>query len=349
MPGNKRQIEDVLASLNFTTDYPIIISNDDYYGGLGGRYAITTRSRNSGAMVLRHELGHNFSDVGEEYDGGQVYSGANFSSSNNLKWSHWIDGEIKTYNAINIKNEYVWQNLSDESFSSVFTIPNDDNYTFEMKISSVGWEDSNAVKVTVDSREVDLEGVFTRDRSFMNMKNVNISSGKHKISIEDNSKDGDNVLAYVKSYAYPSNYNFTPYFIAGFNVFDTNGIQRGYRPTHNQCLMRNMRSKIFCPIDQENIWLKFLGRINLIESVSQQDEYIEIVTIPVGHVDTKWFRKKGWRGFEEIEAQRGKLRVQKTHLGDGKFKVQTIFSHPEIRKSDKNLTDEREFELGQKI
>ena len=49
------------------------------WGGLGGRYAITTRSLTSGSMVLRHELGHNFSNVGEEYDGGQVYSGANFS------------------------------------------------------------------------------------------------------------------------------------------------------------------------------------------------------------------------------------------------------------------------------
>ena len=41
------------------------VRSEQRYGGLGGRYAITTRSKNSGSMVLRHELGHNFGNVGE--------------------------------------------------------------------------------------------------------------------------------------------------------------------------------------------------------------------------------------------------------------------------------------------
>ena len=85
MPGDRLAMERALNLASSKVDYPIVIANDDYYGGLGGRYAITTRSLNSGSMVLRHELGHNFSNVGEEYDGGQVYSGANFSRSSKKK------------------------------------------------------------------------------------------------------------------------------------------------------------------------------------------------------------------------------------------------------------------------
>lgn len=48
-------------------DFPSLIGNDDYYGGLGGEFTISTRSILSGTVVLRHELGHNFISVGEEY------------------------------------------------------------------------------------------------------------------------------------------------------------------------------------------------------------------------------------------------------------------------------------------
>lgn len=66
MPGNRSAIEKALKLAPAPADYPIIVANDDFYGGLGGQYAITTRSLTSGSMVLRHELGHNFGNVGEE-------------------------------------------------------------------------------------------------------------------------------------------------------------------------------------------------------------------------------------------------------------------------------------------
>ena len=43
--------------------------------------AIFTSSVTSGALALRHELGHIFADVGEEYDGGNDYSGPNFAET----------------------------------------------------------------------------------------------------------------------------------------------------------------------------------------------------------------------------------------------------------------------------
>jgi hypothetical protein len=47
------------------SDFPTLIGNDDYYGGLGGEFTISTRSLTSGTIVLRHELGHNLIYVGE--------------------------------------------------------------------------------------------------------------------------------------------------------------------------------------------------------------------------------------------------------------------------------------------
>ena len=43
-------------------DFPTLIGNDAYYGGLGGEFTISTKSKTSGSVVLRHEMGHNFVD-----------------------------------------------------------------------------------------------------------------------------------------------------------------------------------------------------------------------------------------------------------------------------------------------
>eukprot|EP00842_Homolaphlyctis_polyrhiza_P002779 jgi/Hompol1/3501/HPOL_006627-RA len=38
----------------FACDYPSLIGNDDFYGGLGGEFVIGTRSETTGTIVLRH-------------------------------------------------------------------------------------------------------------------------------------------------------------------------------------------------------------------------------------------------------------------------------------------------------
>jgi hypothetical protein len=50
-----------------------------------------SRSKTSGTIVLHHEIGHNFINVGEEYDGGQVYAGVNSGDRvDQLPWMHWL-------------------------------------------------------------------------------------------------------------------------------------------------------------------------------------------------------------------------------------------------------------------
>jgi hypothetical protein len=75
----------------YACDYPSLIGNDDFYGGLGGEFVISTRSKTSGTVVLRHEIGHSMVVEGEEYDGGQVYQGPNASKSlKTIKWTPWL-------------------------------------------------------------------------------------------------------------------------------------------------------------------------------------------------------------------------------------------------------------------
>ena len=122
MPNDRRAAEKAVA-LAPDTDYPILVANDDFYGGLGGRFAITTRSHNSGTMVLRHELGHNFGSVGEEYDGGQVYSGANHSDSRSVPWQQWVSPDGKVFDAEALATAYPWKNLSAGDINVDFKVP----------------------------------------------------------------------------------------------------------------------------------------------------------------------------------------------------------------------------------
>lgn len=343
IPGNISAIERALDLVSFYTHYPIIIANDDFYGGLGGRYAITTRSLTSGSMVLRHELGHNFSNVGEEYDGGQVYSGANFSRSKDIPWKHWIEDTLQISEAKFLTGAYIWQDLIDNDYIEYFTFSELDPHLFDIEISSVGWEGSSDVKVFLDGKELEIIGHYTSDRSFFKTKKVKITPGMHEIKIIDNSRDGNNVLAFANSKAYPLNYNFKANAIGAFNVFDSSQKQRGYRPTHMQCLMRDMRSKVFCPVDQENIWLQFLAQMDLIDEVQEiSKSQFQVKTPDIQSLEIKWFQKKLFSKSEIIEF-RNKTLVDLKNYSHGQYFVEVTIKNQEIRKTSMELSDSKSF------
>jgi hypothetical protein len=122
------------ATGQFACDFPIIIGNDDFYGtslsnakltagGLGGEFVISTSSKTSGTIVIRHELGHNLIPVGEEYDGGWVYSGVNAAHLLPSPWSHWLTNSsastIEEHNRV-VFQEYPWLDLSSGPWRKIF-------------------------------------------------------------------------------------------------------------------------------------------------------------------------------------------------------------------------------------
>lgn len=364
MPGDRRAIERAL-DLAPDTDYPILVANDDFYGGLGGRYAITTRSHNSGTMVLRHELGHNFGRVGEEYDGGQVYSGANHSRSANVPWGHWIDGEGQVHEAESLATGYPWENLSKGPINMDFRVPEGDEKgpkQIGIDVSSVGWEGAQDVEILVDGEPQKYEGVYTEDRSFFRLKDAkSLPAGNHKLTIREKNADGNNVVAAVRINAYPADYDFSKDKIGGFATFNSRGQHVGYRPTHESCLMRNMRSTEFCSVDKENMWHQFLNRVDLIDEVKvtpikgrdgNLEKVISVETPDLKGLNIRWFaEEKSEEDGSVKEVRLDHLQGQSqwiAHDGEdaGKYRVEVSFATDEVRKySDKFQTAE-EFSLS---
>lgn len=363
MPGNRRAIERAL-DLAPDTDYPILVANDDFYGGLGGRYAITTRSHNSGTMVLRHELGHNFGNVGEEYDGGQVYRGANHSRSANLPWQHWIDGEGTVHEAEALATGYPWENLKDGPIEIDFRVPKGDENgpkQIGIDVSSVGWDGEGDVEILIDGKPQKYEGVFTEDRSFFRLKDAqSLAAGRHKLSIREKNPDGNNVVAAVRINAYPADYDFTPNKIGGFPSFNYRGQHVGYRPTHESCLMRNMRSTDFCSVDQENMWHKFLNRVDLIDKIDVQpimgrdgetDNIISVQTPDLEGLDVRWYTDQVQEDGSTKEVEIEHLHNQKSwlaHDGEdaGDYRVEVRFATDEVRKYSDRFRTSEEFALS---
>lgn len=128
-------------------DFPSLIGNDDYYGGLGGEFVISTKSNRTGTVVLRHEMGHSFINVGDEYDNGPTYYGVNSASSLasvGITWGHWLSGETAREERVIYRLlEYPWADLSNGDQS--FTFTSDGLYSrwyLLLSVSAAGEEDS---------------------------------------------------------------------------------------------------------------------------------------------------------------------------------------------------------------
>lgn len=325
-------------------DYPILLVNDDYYGGLGGRYAITTRSETTGIIVLRHELGHNFSAVGEEYDGGGVYSGANFSSSANVPWKHWMtSNKVEVFESKFISGQYLWKNLKEGPITSDFTFPPGD-FDFDMEISSVGWSSPQDVEFSINGIVKTLTGFFTGDRSFFQLAEpLALSPGRHTMRFEEKIKDGDNILAFAMTYAQPKNLKREEFYGA-YSTFDQNEVRRGYRPTFKSCLMRDMSSSSFCAVDRENMWIRFLNVVNLIDGVkvegSGDQKIAKLQTVDLDGLLISWYKKSG-ANWTLLEGSGNSISV--SGAGKATYKVVVEFKTDEVRKPGQRFISEKEF------
>jgi len=336
MPGNTQAIDRAL-DLAPDTDFPILVANDDFYGGLGGRYAITTRSENSGTMVLRHELGHNFGDVGEEYDGGQVYRGANHSRTANVPWKPWVqDQPMPVGKARSLVGSYPWKNLEGGAITIPFEVPGSNPTRIVADVSSVGWETPQDVSVLLDGQEHPVQGVYTEDRSFFRLgPDLTLEPGKHVLEIRERVADGDNVLASVRINALEADYETSPGAVGAFPSFAAGGRLAGYRPTHESCLMRDMRSKDFCAVDKENMWHRFLDRVSLIDDLKtegrQGQRRVHLQTPALEGLDIRWFAVAQDGSEQEIPELAGQKDWPADARTEGCYRAQVTFSTPEVR------------------
>lgn len=348
MPGDTRSIEKAL-DLAPDTDYPILMANDDFYGGLGGRYAITTRSENSGSMVLRHELGHNFGDVGEEYDGGQVYDGANHSPGPDVPWSKWVEGdEPFVGKAWSLAGSYPWKNLQEGPITVRFDVPKNAGSApvrLGIDLSTVGWQTPDDVAILLDGQEQPAQGVYTDDRSFFRLDpDLALPPGRHTLEIREKKADGDNVLASVRINGFDPEYDFRRDQVGAFPSFAAGGRLAGYRPTHESCLMRDMRSMDFCSVDRENMWHRFLDRVSLIDGLGVRDGQVSLQTPALQGLDIKWFRTGADGRETEVPELAGKAEWP-VGQAKGRYRAQVVFTTDEVRTPTDRFTASRTLEL----
>ncbi|AZZ36627.1 hypothetical protein CIK05_07435 [Bdellovibrio sp. qaytius] len=329
-PGNELALQDALELVEHT-DYPIVIANDDFYGGLGGRYAISTRSVRSGMIVLNHELGHNFGEVGEEYDGGSVYIGANSSSDAKApQWSQWREDK-NFYDAKLLSGNYVWQNLKGKPYKTNFKTQAGE--TLGLELSTVGWSSPDDVYVYVNGQKLNLGGTYHNDRNFYVLDNLETQIGNNTLEIKENTADGDNVLATAYIYSYPQGFNFTKDVTAAFATYNDFGSKR-YRPTHDGCLMRNMMLTHFCAVDQENMWHKFLSRVSLIDDVIKSSGKVTVITPKLAGLTVRWLNSDG----TEFSNLRNQYEVSSEAFGSAKsIQVSVELQTPEVRKYDEKF------------
>lgn len=326
-------------------DYPIVVANDPYYGGLGGQLAITTSSPTSGTIVLRHELGHNFGRVGEEYDGGG-YFGANFGNRlDQLTWNHWLTETPTREPSIAHFIGWPWQSLDKKSFSTTFKSSGQFE-TSEIVYSASGIETESDLVVKLDGNPFKAQSPHHSDRVFYTISlNTGFSSGEHTLSFEEGTHDGNNVLSNLTIHEYGKGYHFNNY-TGAFPLYNLNNTFAGFRPTHDTCLMREMLSERFCSVCQENNWLKFFNTISLIDSVEiNQKDDIVTVTVHTPHLGV--LRKIP--SSDKLEINWHKDRREVTTLGNftqwslskeeavGSWEVIVKWMSPEVRKDTDNL------------
>jgi hypothetical protein len=347
LPGRPAAIERALT-LAPATDFPIVLANDDFYGGLGGRFAISTRSVLSGSLVLRHELGHNFGNVGEEYDGGSVYTGANFSDSKSVPWQRWIEGDLKIEDTKFLSGEYLWKDLRTGPVRSSFHVPNPSefgDYKIWIRLSGVGFASAEDVMLSIDGNQIPYEGLFTADRSFFDVRPMlSLRPGAHLLEVKEMNSELQHVLAFAQIGANRSDYDYTPNKIGAFPTFNDSGSFVGYRPTDDSCLMRNMRFSFFCAVDKENMWIRFLNRVELIDSVDVNSEHLVQLRSPrLKNLEIHWYELRSDGEFELSEL------LNKTQWNaqnmSGTFRARVNFKTPEVRAYSSKLSATKDFRL----
>lgn len=340
-------------------DYPIVIANDPYYGGLGGEVAISTSSPTSGTVVLRHELGHNFGRVGEEYDGGGYFGKNNSRSATKPHWKHWLSAKAIAQPAKARLLSWPWHNLESSQYQAQWESNGEfDQYSLTYSASGVASADSMSIEV--DGKDIDFQGNGHIDRSFNKYSETSegFNKGKHKIVVKKGTEGNNRWFSNIAIHEYAANYVFDKGYVNSYPVFSQNLRVMGYRPTHDTCLMRDMTSKQFCSVCQENNWHEFFKRIKPIDQVKVSKKSPASYQVQLHAVDfpsqgagisntpellIDWFKDGNklakYSGLKTIT-------VQKSEAA-GKWQVRAKVVSSEIKTDpNKSLSDTEEFEIN---
>ncbi len=341
-------------------DYPVVIANDPWYGGLGGEFAISTSSQQSGTVVLRHELGHNFGRVGEEYDGGGYFGANHADETSSIGWRHWTSDSIPRLREEPMIARYLawpWHDFKKGNFEARFK-SNGQYAKTAIRFSASGFGSPGSLEVRLDDVQIPFQEPQSPDRTFVDIEIPSgLPSGDHRLvfkAIGDATDPRGQWLSSLTVHEYAGDFHDEPGLVSAFPVFDSTRSVAGYRPTNESCLMRDMTHQNFCQVCQENNWMKFLDRIEMIDraSLRKSDAGIlsaEVVTLELGQfrrlgqgpehekIEIRWFADS-----KELPQFRDVARWEvKSPLSASKLEVEVKLLSPEIRNDRFGLTSQR--------
>ncbi len=218
------------------------------------------------------------------------------------------------------------------------------------ELSSVGWESSDQVTVTIDGEPQVLDGIFDSDRNFYSLNLDRIHAGQHTLQAAEVTHDHNNVVGSVRVYALPATYDDRPDAIGAYATYSAYGGLSGYRPSHKMCIMRDMLSTRFCPIDQENMWRRFISETGLIDRVvvskSTQGWQAEVSTPALKGLGVYWevqTQNGQWSRLESADHQH--LIEIPASSEFKKLKATAVFVTPEVRNPAEGFRSTREVTL----
>ncbi|KAJ9054149.1 hypothetical protein DSO57_1017624 [Entomophthora muscae] len=268
-------------------DFPAILANDNYMGGMGGEFIMSTSANRSGIFGLRHEIGHSFGDFGEEYDNGYAYDGANSSPElTSIPWKHWLTGPLRKERLIYRILEYPWHDLTTPFVRSFVSTGKYFGWWLVLSVTSAN--ESNALQIQFDNKTLPWTSNHHNDREFYEWKySTPITRGPHTITIRSQTPNTFHIPRMLGSITLhelgsPAELNVSNHHYSAYPTW-SNTRKKTYRPTHYGCLMRNMTSHSFCNVCMESMWLNLLQRLSLIETVSFHNSTIFLTTLSLGH------------------------------------------------------------------
>jgi len=375
-------------------DYPSLIANDEFYGGLGGEFVIGTRSKVTGTIVLRHEMGHNFVSVGEEYDNGMVYRGVNSAGMTlfgnppqNIKWKHWLtepDKEVVQQKQRTALTNYPWKDMAEGQEKLEFKTDGDYS-SWRMTFTVSGYPEEGSLKVFLDGKQLNWkptrpEGAErpdggTDDRQFYYFGDnaTGLSAGTHALTFESafappaGAPIRQLCSITIQEYGSASEFNQSPGYVGAFPTWSQFGL-KSYRPTNEQCLMRNMESTVFCPVCKEGMWLQFLARMTLLDGVEVTSaegdrRTVQLKAVPLAHLrpepipgvqesyEVTWTKWAGGRFTGSWEEQPS-LKDEWTFSGtaaelQGEWQATLQYRTSEVRADPRNLlTSTKDFVIS---
>ncbi|ETV79534.1 hypothetical protein H257_07518 [Aphanomyces astaci] len=332
-------------------DFPSLIGNDDYYGGLGGEFVIGTRSPTTGTVVLRHEMGHNFGKVGEEYDGGGAYVGANSAPSvQGVTWKHWLTNPSRS------PRRKSCDFVPKVKFKSTGTFKR-----WGIYLSVTGADTQDSITITLDGKPLEWTTRGTQDRSFSEYRSTSggFSPGDHVLEVTGYGSFVGPIakqLCSVEVYEYGNEDEFKmddPEYIGAYPTWDGYNVKT-IRPSNEKCLMRNMTSPQFCNVCQENMWQQFLSRVTFIDDIVINGKDVSLKLIPLGQlrpvvIPNERYSIQWFNNGQEVTTFEDKFTVDvSTVAGATKdWTVKATLFTPKVRKDSKNVMSvERNFTVN---